>query len=310
MGMCFGVRDALALARERASQGRVTMLGDLVHNPEVVADLQARGIQSVRDPGRIHAGEILVTAHGISDRRRAGLERTGLPVVDATCPLVRRAHAALRDLVARGCHPVVIGQRQHVEVLGLTEDYPEAEVVLSEEEVAQLAPRERFGVVAQTTQPVARVRQLVEALRQRFPAAEVILRDTVCQPTKDRQEAATALARAVDVVVVVGGPHSNNTRELAATCRRHCPRVHQVAGPGELRREWFHPGDRVGLTAGTSTPEWTLDTIRTWLHALAGESAGPGPREDERPPGNPAAVASQATWARRGKDPVTAPVPG
>lgn len=310
MGMCFGVRDALALARERASQGRVTMLGDLVHNPEVVADLQARGVQSVRDPGRIASGEILVTAHGVSDRRRADLERTGLPVVDATCPLVRRAHAALHDLVARGCHPVVIGQRQHVEVLGLTEDYPEADVVLSEEEVAQLAPRGRYGVVAQTTQPVGRVRQLVEALRRRFPAAEVILRDTVCQPTKDRQGAALELARAVDVVVVVGGPQSNNTRELSDACRRQCDRVHQVASAGELCREWFRPDDRVGLTAGTSTPEWTLDAIRAWLGALAGEWADRASGEGGRPPRKAAAVGEPAGKSRWEGALATVPVPG
>lgn len=310
MGMCFGVRDALALARERASLGRVTMLGDLVHNPEVIADLEARGIQSVRDPDRIQAGEILVTAHGISDRRRADLARTGLPVVDATCPLVHRAHAALRDLVARGYHPVVIGQRHHVEVLGLTEDYPEANVILTEDDFARVVPREKFGVVAQTTQPATRVRQLVEELRRRFPTSEVVLRDTVCQPTKDRQEAAVELARAVDVVVVVGGPQSNNTRELAATCRRYCARVHQVASAGELRREWFQPEDRVGLTAGTSSPEWTLEAIRAWLETLAEDWGGPAEAEEKRPPASPAAVGNPAGWTRRERDSITVPVPG
>jgi 4-hydroxy-3-methylbut-2-enyl diphosphate reductase len=156
-----------------------------------------------------------------------------------------------------------------VEVRGLTGDLAAFDVVLSEAEIDRLPVHPRYGVMAQTTQPVAKVRTLVQAIRQRFPQAEVHYRDTVCQPTKQRQQAAEDLARQADVVVVIGGAHSNNTRELAATCRRHCDQVHHVQTAADLRPEWFAPGQTVGLTAGTSTPETTIAEVIAWLEQRA-----------------------------------------
>jgi 4-hydroxy-3-methylbut-2-enyl diphosphate reductase len=147
----------------------------------------------------------------------------------------------------------------------LTEDLAEFDVVLTEEDVRLLAERARFGVASQTTQPVDKVRRLVEAIRRRFPRSEVRFVDTVCQPTKQRQASAVEVARASDVVVVVGGAHSNNTRELAATCRRYCARVHHVQGADDLRAEWFEDAATVGLTAGTSTPDDIIDAVENWL---------------------------------------------
>ena len=138
--------------------------------------------------------------------------------MEATCPLVRVAHRAVADLARTGYHPVVVGKRDHVEVRGLTEDLDDFDVVLSEADVFELKERPRFGVAAQTTQPIEKVRALVELIRRRFPASEVRFIDTVCQPTKQRQNAAIELAQQSDVVVVIGGAHSNNTRELVRTC--------------------------------------------------------------------------------------------
>jgi 4-hydroxy-3-methylbut-2-enyl diphosphate reductase len=193
----------------------------------------------------------------------------GLTVTETTCPLVHKAHASLDGLVRQGCHPVIIGQRNHVEVRGLSEDHPGCDVVLSEADIDGLEARARFGVVSQTTQPIARVRQLVEYLKVRFPASEVRFRDTVCQPTKDRQKAAEDLAAACTVVVVVGGRHSNNTRQLVATCSRFCSRVHHVESAAEVDPAWFYPEDHVGLTAGTSTPDETIDAVEARLAGIA-----------------------------------------
>jgi 4-hydroxy-3-methylbut-2-enyl diphosphate reductase len=207
----------------------------------------------------------MITAHGASEKALERARAHGLEVLQATCPLVHFAHRAVQQLVREGFHPVIVGQRGHVEVRGLTEDLAEFDVVLTEEEVCQMAERPRFGVAAQTTQPVDKVRRLVEAIRRRFGRSEVRYADTVCQPTKQRQAAALDLARQSDVVVVVGGAHSNNTRELAATCRRHCARVHHVQGAGDLRAGWFAGAGTVGLTAGTSTPDDTIDSVEDWL---------------------------------------------
>jgi 4-hydroxy-3-methylbut-2-enyl diphosphate reductase len=151
----------------------------------------------------------------------------------------------------------------------LTEDLAEFHVVLSEADILELPERARFGIAAQTTQPIERVRHLVGVLRARFPEAEVRFIDTVCQPTKQRQNAASELARQSDVVVVIGGVHSNNTHELVQTCRRHCSHVHHVQTAADLRAEWFAAADTVGITAGTSTPDSVIGEVEAWLRELA-----------------------------------------
>ncbi|MFN7138704.1 MAG: 4-hydroxy-3-methylbut-2-enyl diphosphate reductase, partial [Limisphaerales bacterium] len=192
----------------------------------------------------------------------------GHTVLEATCPLVHHAHRSLRKLVEQGFHPVVIGKRDHVEVRGMTEDYPDCDVILNESDFADLRERPRFGVVSQTTQPVEKVRALVEALRARFPNSEVRFIDTVCQPTKQRQNSAEELAKASDVVVVIGGANSNNTRELVNTCSRHCARVHHVQIAADLHEEWFYSARVVGITAGTSTPDSLIDHVECAIRQL------------------------------------------
>jgi 4-hydroxy-3-methylbut-2-enyl diphosphate reductase len=164
---------------------------------------------------------------------------------------------------------VVIGKRDHVEVRGMTGDMEEHDVVLTEEDIAALRERPRFGVVSQTTQPLERVLCLVQRLRERFPHSEVVFCDTVCQPTKQRQTAATELAQQCDIVIVVGGAHSNNTRELVQTCSRFCERVHHVQTASDLRREWFDDAETVGLTAGTSTPDEIIDSVERAIAQMA-----------------------------------------
>ena len=285
LGMCFGVRDAVALARDRAGAGPLTILGDLVHNAAVLADLDARGVAVATDPAAVTTPTVMITAHGASDRALARTRALGLQVVEATCPLVQVAHRAVKALVRDGCHPVIVGRRDHVEVRGLIEDLDAVDVVLTAEDVDALAPRRRFGVAAQTTQPLERVHAIAALIRRRFPEAEVRLADTVCRPTKQRQAAAIDLARRSDVVIVVGGAHSNNTRELVTTCRRHCARVHHVEDRDDLVAGWFAGAGTVGLTAGTSTPDAVIDDVERRLHdiAAAGERAPvPSPAAEAR----------------------------
>jgi 4-hydroxy-3-methylbut-2-enyl diphosphate reductase len=267
--MCFGVRDAIALANRHVQEKPVTVLGELVHNETVLRGLRASGVQFASQIDDVQTQTVVITAHGASDRAIGDVRSRGFNVIEATCPLVHHAHRALRDLVQAGFHPVIIGQRDHVEVRGLTGDLDEHDVVLTEADVASLRDRPRFGVLSQTTQPIDRVRHLVGCVRDHFPHSEVVFRDTVCRPTKERQSAAIELAQQCDVVVVIGGAHSNNTRELVQTCSRFCDRVVHVQCASDLRREWFEHVATVGITAGTSTPDDVIDAVERAIANLA-----------------------------------------
>jgi 4-hydroxy-3-methylbut-2-enyl diphosphate reductase len=267
--MCFGVRDAIELALKQSQSQPLTVLGDLVHNETVLAELRARGVKISQQVESVETQSVMITAHGASEKALNGVRQRGLQVTEATCPLVHVAHRAVAKLVREGYYPVIIGKRDHVEVRGLTEDLAKFDVVLSEAEVSQLAERPRFGVAAQTTQPIEKVRHLVRMLRQRFPKSEVRFIDTVCQPTKQRQNAAVELAQQSEVVIVIGGAHSNNTHELVRTCSRYCARVHHVQTAADLREGWFVDARSVGITAGTSTPDTSIDEVEQWLREFA-----------------------------------------
>ena len=268
LGMCFGVKDAIALALEAAKQEPLTILGDLVHNETVLAELRAQGIRLEQQPAGVGTRTVMVTAHGASERAINETRRRGLNVLEATCPLVHVAHRSLARLVREGFHPVIIGKRDHVEVRGMTGDLDEFDVVLDEEDVAKLHERPRFGVVSQTTQPIDHVRHLVQLIRERFPQSEVRFIDTVCQPTKQRQNAAMELAHKCDVVIVIGGAHSNNTQELVKTCSRFCARVHHVQIADDLQIDWFANAQIVGITAGTSTPDSVIKAVEQRLQKI------------------------------------------
>jgi 4-hydroxy-3-methylbut-2-enyl diphosphate reductase len=267
--MCFGVRDAIALATQQADTGPLTILGDLVHNESVLTRLRSQGVNIAHEVARISTPTVMITAHGASERTMNRARDHGLNVIEATCPLVHWAHRAVALLLREGYHPVIIGQRDHVEVRGIIEDLEAFDVVLDEEDVARLEERPRIGIAAQTTQPIEKVRGLVALIQEQFPHSEVRFIDTVCQPTKQRQTAAIELAQQCDVVVVIGGAHSNNTRELTATCLEHCERVYHVQSASDLRSYWFTGAETVGITAGTSTPDDLIDEVEEWLKEFA-----------------------------------------
>jgi 4-hydroxy-3-methylbut-2-enyl diphosphate reductase len=269
LGMCFGVRDALGLALGSPHRAELTVLGELVHNPQVLRRLDAAGVRrapSLDAPSP--TPRVMITAHGASERRLAELRGRGLQVEDATCPLVRHAHRSIQRLVAQGYFPAIIGRADHVEVRGLTEDLDACAVLEGPDDIARLAGHRRIGVASQTTQPVEYVLEMVDRIRAAFPQAEVKFVDTVCAPTKERQAAARRLAARCPVVVVIGGRGSNNTRQLLLACEREGARAYQVETAADLRPEWFAGIESVGLTAGTSTPDEVIDEVRAALQQL------------------------------------------
>ena len=266
--MCFGVRDAIDLALEHADVGPLTILGDLVHNPTVLEALDAKGIAVAQDVADVRTPALMVSAHGTSDRALARTRALGFNVVEATCPLVHVAHRAVAALARDGYHVVIVGQRAHVEVRGLTGDLDRFDVVLEEDDVLALDAHPKIGVAAQTTQPLEKVHRLVALIRRRFPQSEVRFIDTVCKPTKQRQSSAIEMASQADVVIVVGGRSSNNTRELVATCSRYCASVYHVQTDADVRPEWLETANVVGLTAGTSTPDEMIDCVEARIREI------------------------------------------
>src|SRR5215475_10236834 len=269
-GMCFGVRDAIAQAQGLAEKAPLTILGELVHNPIVRERLRAQGVaEGSLDLPQAASAHVMITAHGASDAKRATWREQGFRIFDGTCPLVRHAHEQLKRLVVAGYFPVVIGKVGHVEVRGLTEDFPEAHVVDLPSDLLKLPPRDRYGVISQTTQPIDRVRALVAEIERLHPASEVRFVDTVCKPTKDRQSALRKLIGVAEVIVVVGGRKSNNTQQLVDTCRAARRLAFHIERPEELRSEWFDNISVVGLTAGTSTLRETVDAVFRRLKEIA-----------------------------------------
>jgi len=267
--MCFGVRDAIALAETKAKERPLTILGDIVHNEAVVNRLKEQGVQIERDPAKVQTSIAMITAHGASEQAKTRARSYGFELLEGTCPLVHHAHRSVAKLVADGYHPVIVGKRGHVEVLGLTEDLADFHIIEEPADVQSLPHRDKFGVASQTTQPIDRVLYFLDLIRERFPDSEVRFVDTVCQPTKQRQRAALELAGQSDVVVVIGGKSSNNTRELVQSCLRCCDRVHHVQEPDDLRAEWFHDAETIGITAGTSTPDYLIDAVEAGVRRLA-----------------------------------------
>lgn len=270
LGMCFGVRDALKVLDGIDRPEEITIHGELVHNEAILSRLGERGFQMVGESARRElplTGTVLITAHGVSAVERRRLVAAGKRLVDTTCPLVTRAHHAAQKLQADGYHVLVIGKRGHVEVQGVVEDLRSYDVVQSPDEV-QRYPHRRLGIMCQTTTSgrlVAQIREVAAALN---PEAEIRFLDTVCHPTKDHQKALEDLLGQADAVVVVGGRNSNNTRELVARCReRDVPAFH-IQCAADLRPEWFASVRVVGLTAGTSTLDETIEDVHRTLLRL------------------------------------------
>lgn len=289
-GACYGVQRALDMADEVIADGsRAYTLGPLIHNPQVVADLAARGAEAVdsveeirweraADAGALAEGAataagdapaVVIRSHGVTPQVLAAVEDRGFTVVDATCPHVSRAQHAAAELAGEGCRVIVVGEAGHPEVEGLRAWAEEAggkvDVVAAPEETPE-GLYDPVGVVAQTTQRRENLEAVVAALRE--AGLEPIVKNTICSATRQRQEAAADLASAVDAMVVIGGRNSSNTTRLAEVCALTCPHTFHIESADELDPAAFAGCRRVGVTAGASTPENQIAAVEKFLRAL------------------------------------------
>lgn len=274
-GFCGGVRRAVEIAREtrRRTSGRVSTLGPLVHNPDVLRELECEGVDADGAEGIAPGDTVIVSAHGAAPEPIAALARQGARVVDATCPFVRRLHAAAAAVVAGGRQLVIVGDAGHAEVVGAVGAVGGKCLVVSGADDARLGGvHGTAGVVAQTTMAPARLAAVAGRLREL--GVDTVEIDTVCPATRQLQESARRLARRCDLVIVVGGSASANTGRLVDACRAEGSRAERAACAGEVVPEWFAGMGRIGVTAGASTPDRVAQAVvRRAEELLAGVRA-------------------------------------
>lgn len=266
LGTCFGVEDAIEEAMDPQFRGNLTIIGQLVHNPQTVEELRSKGIEIVNSiSDEIKTPNVMITAHGAANSvKEKALER-GFKVYDATCPLVMKVHKSVARLIAEGYYPVVIGQESHVEVRGIVGDLKDYSVVYDENDFHKIMDKPRLGIVSQTTNQIKTVSSLVDRIKElKNPdgsAKDVKFVDTICKPTKDRQIAVEKLADEVDLMIVVGGFNSSNTKKLKKACEDKGLTAHHIERASEVQEDWFKNIDHVGITAGTSTPSRVIDEV-------------------------------------------------
>ena len=268
MGFCFGVRRAVDMMKEAAANGtRVTTLGQVVHNPQVVAELENTGIMVKEDRSAVgvETDTVAITAHGVGETVVRDIEARGLKVIDTTCQFVSRSQRAARNLAERGFTVIIFGDPTHPEVKGVLGWCRGRGIVIKDESLEELPDYlpAKIGVISQTTHTPERFAMFVANLmRARIDQiTEIRVVNVLCNATTSQQAATRDLTEDVDLMIVVGGHNSANTRHLAELSRANGIVTYQVETANELELEWFDGHDDIGVTAGASTPDFSIDAV-------------------------------------------------
>ena len=261
MGFCYGVRKAMKIAEKAAVSGKKTVtLGPIIHNPQVVKKLADRGVAAVKSVDEITNEAVIIRSHGIGPSCYNDLKCKNSVLLDATCPFVKRNQKIVKDLAAEGKTIVLIGEKKHPEMLSVAEWAGEHPVIVETmEDVDLLPPMKEAHIVIQTTFFLALAERLTEAISQK--AESLVVHKTICNATAERQQAAAELAKNVDVMIVIGGRNSANTGRLVEVCQAEGAVTHHIETAEELDLKWFHSHDKVGITAGASTPDWIIEEV-------------------------------------------------
>jgi small subunit ribosomal protein S1 len=267
-GFCFGVAITVKKAEEAiASRGEVTTLGHVVHNPQMVESLQSRGLRNAQSVDEVDAGALFVRAHGLPVEVFDEAKEKGLEIIDATCPMVTKIHVQAEKLKADGYKIIVIGDPSHPEVKGTLSHVPGAWCISRVEDVERLPRSSRVGVVVQSTWSGQGFTDIVRALADKYYEVRAV--NTICTDTHNRQNEALRLAPDVEVMVVVGGKTSANTKHLAELSQSHGARAYHIEGASDLQPEWFEGVKIAGLMSGASTPGWLVDEVEARMEELS-----------------------------------------
>lgn len=263
-GACFGVVRAIKLGEQALAKSSedVVSFGPLIHNPQVVADLQSKGLKTIQEAEEVSGGTVILRSHGVRKEIEADFKARGVRVVDATCPLVKKPQRIATTLGNGGYFLVLVGDRNHPEVKGVLSYFGREDFLVTYDpaDVEKIPPGVgKVGVIAQTTIEYSVLAEVEKRCRARF--AEVVVHNTICDATSVRQEEADALAREADVVIVVGGRNSSNTKKLEKICLHHQKDTYLVETLDELKRDWFLGKKRIGVTGGASTPQEYVDRV-------------------------------------------------
>jgi 4-hydroxy-3-methylbut-2-enyl diphosphate reductase len=267
-GFCFGVKRATQMAFDAVGKDQKTYtLGPIIHSPQVVGKLEELGIRTLDSLDGLENGTIIIRSHGVQHKEIRAAQLKKLTIVDATCPFVKKAQEHVMSLSGAGYGVIVVGDADHPEVQGIVSYGGEnVFVVASGEDVKKLPNMSRIGVVAQTTQSFENLKNVVSECLLR--GGEIRVYNTICDATAVRQEEAKELAGNVDCMLVVGGFNSANTRRLLEVCAELQPRTHHIETATEINQAWFEGAERVGVTAGASTPKWIIDEVMNKIEQL------------------------------------------
>ena len=277
-GFCAGVDRAIEIVERALDRfgDPVYVRHEIVHNQHVVDDLRAKGAIFVEEPASAPRGAHLIySAHGVSPAVRQEAERQGLEDIDATCPLVTKVHNEVKRMVAEGYEIVMIGHAGHVEVEGTVGQAPDRMVLVetvADVEHLEVRDPSRLGCVTQTTLSVDDTREIMAALRRRFPGIVLPKRDDICYATQNRQDAVKELAARAELVLVVGAPNSSNSNRLVEVASKRGARSYLIQDADDIAPGWLEGVDCVGVTAGASSPEFLVQQVVVKLQALLGES--------------------------------------
>jgi (E)-4-hydroxy-3-methyl-but-2-enyl pyrophosphate reductase len=274
VGFCFGVKRAINMTKQAlAENDDVFILGDLIHNRTVTGELEARGLRKVDDFEGRTTGTMVVRAHGLPAERLQAARGAGLNIIDATCPIVRQAQDAARELERRGCQVVIIGDRNHAEIKGVLGALQHPAIVVDSLEELRQAKLDKkllrkVGVIFQTTHSFELCQQIVVELIGMAKEVQVI--NTICRPVRNRQLDAVDLAAEVDLMIIVGSWSSANTAELKHLCQKYNPRTIHIENAEQLELDGFEGVETVGIASGLSTPPHLVEEVKARLMRDAG----------------------------------------